>query len=297
MPVDVSGRRGETARAGSHGRNGISLPGRMTASRAESTAKNKSKLGTTGSQTRRSTAHRERGRRVSVSRFGAAIYAFGCDVDIFKNVAAFMTPNGKGFESARKSRFSLTRHWTLACSQYAAITESPDLNPLSRYDLIRPSGMISSSSMAHPISRQNVWQSLRPAARKFRPTSSTTIRGRCNRKLGLLTVRRRMACSQSVAGSSPKAKMYTLLSKQISKSLPHQFFPGLFDPRHDFVSRHALELRAVPAFKRNGCVERRNCSRGIRLSAISAIDSIPLRFRSHVDTVLNPSGQVKAAAA
>src|SRR3989338_1622123 len=69
-----------------------------------------------------------------------------------RNAAAFTTRNGRGVDSAKKSRFSLTNNSALTHSEYAAIKASADFKFRLTYLAYKAIGTRSSFSVTHPKS-------------------------------------------------------------------------------------------------------------------------------------------------
>ena len=111
-------------------------------------------------------------------------------------------------------------------------------------------------------------------------------------------LRRRIIASQSGAGSSPNAKMYSLLSRTSrSKPFLKKLVPGFLDLRYDFVPRHAFEHPAVLVLIGKRFLRDFSRRHGIGLSTIGYVGPVTNRYVPHAQTVLNPSGQVKFNAA
>lgn len=228
----------------------------------------------------------------------ATIYASGGAVDVFKNVEAFMTVNGSGLVSARKSRFSEMRKSAPTHSAYAPIRASAGLRPQLRYAAMRAEGTASSSSITHPMLFQKRWHSFNNTAGMLRPTSATTNRGRNTlaRPAATAAAAFLSSSSQSALRSAPKAYTYSLLSRTRRKPFLKNFVSGFLDSGQDLAPGHAFEWRTVFFNVRPCPVQGGESSRQIN-PAILFFRHFQSCCLTHTDTVLNPPGQVKAAAA
>jgi len=229
---------------------------------------------------------------------GDTIYVFGGSVDVFKNAEAFMTVNGRGLVSARKSRFSEMRKSAPTHSAYAPIRASAGLRPQLRYAAMRAEGTASSSSITHPILFQKRWHSFNNTAGMLRPTSATTNRGRNTlaRPAAAAAAAFLSSSSQSALRSAPKAYTYSLLSRTRRKPFLKNFVSGFLDSGQDLAPGHAFEWRTVFFNVRPCPVQGGESSRQIN-PAILFFRHFQSCCLTHTDTVLNPPGQVKAAAA